>query len=721
MDPRHNNPETQRHRDQESKPEAGDGGTEDTLEVAEDDGNGEYEDDFEDYEEDFEEFEEDKEEEDEKEEEELREAERKMSPRSRRELEAIQRAMEKENELVSAARSTSSTRESQSSNRASTDSERKSRTYSRVIDFTSAREREINQQAVHKQKKRAAELLRLIELDLSVTECLLDLPPVREYDLYIRSYGTANTRQAYVQCNEDNVERDTQTDDADTTDKWTQHPPETSAASGGTRDSQNASGESVTRTTTDSKRLTAFLRSATQVMAVLLEENIAESNSVKKLQSQTHTHSFSDGCVHLNTKLKILQGRQVTLLHFSQTQTHTLLSVHAPRSGSSHVTLNSRSLICVWNIWEPSTPQRILVYEAEVRSCCLSPGKAALVFCGTDVGSVLVWDLREPSGSHPRVTVCEEEWTLRHPTYSTDAVLVGAGHFSPVVSVEPVLANLGAGLKDPLLPDQDESLGVSFQLGTLDESGLLNLWVVVELSKADDSGSQTDLGLRPGGKVKLLHSSSLQTTPRVDEGVIGVTSHLSFVLKFLPSDSNHFFIGSNNGLVRHGTRHGLRAVPKLYRSQHGERPAQVTSLEFCPNGEPFFLAGCSDGSVRLHALAREDAVCEWAVSSGHAVAVQCVQFSPTRCSVFCALDSASVLHIWDLTQKDDAPLITHDLHADPALALGVFGDATRQNPYSGIVLARHSGSVDIHFLLSSLTLPHASDPEKLRSLAHDTL
>lgn len=82
-------------------------------------------------------------------------------------------------------------------------------------------------------RKRAAELLRLIELDFSVTECLLDLPPVREYDLYIRSYGTANTRQAYVQCNEDNVERDTQTEDADTTDKWTQHPPETSAASGG--------------------------------------------------------------------------------------------------------------------------------------------------------------------------------------------------------------------------------------------------------------------------------------------------------------------------------------------------------------------------------------------------------------------------------------------------------------------------------------------------------
>ncbi|KAK3545846.1 hypothetical protein QTP70_016053 [Hemibagrus guttatus] len=895
-----------------------------------------------DYEEDFEEFDEDKEQEEEEEvrEDERREVKRELSPHSRREVEAIQRAMEKENELLSAAHST---QESEISIRASADSEsrlRNSRTYSRVIDFTAARQREINQQASDKQKKRSAELLRLIDLDFSVTECLLDLPPVREYDLYIKSYGMANTQQAYVQCNEDNIERDAQTDETDVTDKWTQHPPESSVACGGPQVSQNASDETVTRTTVDSKRLAAFLRSATQVMAVLLEENMAESNAVKKLQSQTHTHSFSDGCVQLNTKLNLLQGRQVTLLHFSQTQTHTLLSVHALHSGSSDVTLDSKTLICVWNIWEPSTPQRILVYEAEVRSCCFSPGKSTLVFAGTDVGSVLVWDLREPSGSHSHISVCEEEWTLRHATFSTDAVLSGAGHFSPVVSVEPVLVNVGAGLRDPLSPDQEESLGLSFQLGSLDENGLLNLWVVVELPKADDSGSQTDLGefnsvltvpflssllcphsslcpscpyfsvltlfflssilcphcvllvftlhcvlpvltslsslcpscphssvltlhcvlpvltplsslftvsflsslltvsflsslltvsflssllnvsflssllsvsflssllcphcvhpvltpqcvfpvltphcvlpvltplsslcppcppsslcppcppsslcppcshsllcpscllsslclscplssvltvsfsgLRPGGKVKLLHSSSLWTTPRMDKGVLGVTSHLSFVLKFLPSDSNHYFIGSNMGLVRHGTRHGLRAVPKLYRPKGGEKPADVTALEFSPTGEPFFLVGCSDGSVRLHALVCDEAVCEWTVGSGHG-SVQCVQSSPTRCSVFCALDSTSVLCIWDLTQRDESPFITQDLHTDPASAMAVFGDASKQNPYSGIALAKHSGRLEVHFLLPSLTLPQASDAEKLHSLTRDTL
>lgn len=36
-----------------------------------------------------------------------------------------------------------------------------------------------------------------------------------------------------MQCNEDDVERGTQTEETDMMDKWTQHPPETGAACGG--------------------------------------------------------------------------------------------------------------------------------------------------------------------------------------------------------------------------------------------------------------------------------------------------------------------------------------------------------------------------------------------------------------------------------------------------------------------------------------------------------
>ncbi len=39
--------------------------------------------------------------------------------------------------------------------------------------------------------------------------------------------------QAYVQCNEDNADRDIQTEEIEVCEKWTQHPPEHSGACGG--------------------------------------------------------------------------------------------------------------------------------------------------------------------------------------------------------------------------------------------------------------------------------------------------------------------------------------------------------------------------------------------------------------------------------------------------------------------------------------------------------
>lgn len=60
------------------------------------------------------------------------------------------------------------------------------------------------------------------------------------------------------------------------------------------------------------------------------------------------------------------------------------------------------------------------------------------------------------------------------------------------------------------------------------------------------------LGLRPGGKVKLLHSSSVQTTERLSQDIMACGPPASLQLKFLPSDSNHYFIGTNMvGVVLH--------------------------------------------------------------------------------------------------------------------------------------------------------------------------
>uniref|UniRef100_A0A673AYC8 WD repeat domain 60 n=1 Tax=Sphaeramia orbicularis TaxID=375764 RepID=A0A673AYC8_9TELE len=674
-----------------------------------------------DYEEDFEEMDESAN--DSEEERQLSEEKEELSDKRREEIKAIQRAMDEENERMGTAQSRQSPiREEEDRPKWSRGSEKnQSKTSQRgkFINFVAAKQREINKKVATQQKKRSTELLRLIDLDFSVTSSLLDLPPVNEYDMYIRNFGTANTKQAYVQCNEDNADRDIQTEEIELCEKWTQHPPEHYGACGDPNLTQDPQNRTVNEINFDSKRLTAFLLSASQVMVVLLEEDQAERESLRKLQSQTDTLSFSDGSLQLNTKLPFLYGRSISLIHFSQVQRHTMMSVHKPTTKPSAVRLDSCTVICIWNIWEPSKPQKILVYESEVLCCCFSPGKAILVFAGTSVGSVVLWDLREQACNHYRITIGEDEWTLRQPSFSTDAVMAGSGHLSSVTSVEVVPSAIAGGLRPevPLLASEEESTGLSFQLASLDESGVLNFWVVVELPKANESGSQTDLGLRPGGKVKLLHSSSLLTTERVSQREATKTGPLQTLqLKFLPSDSNHFFIGTNMGIVSHGTSHGLRALPKFYRfHEGGVRPVDVNSISFSPFRQHLFLVGCGDGSIRLHVVSYEQPLTEWNnLTAGEPVVS--VQWAQTRSTVFCVLDAASNFHIWDLLKNETEPVVTERINADRVTAMATFGDSGQQNTYSGVALAHESGKIEIQYFTKNLTVPSPAEDEKLECL-----
>ncbi|XP_045566645.1 cytoplasmic dynein 2 intermediate chain 1 isoform X5 [Salmo salar] len=685
-----------------------------------------YEEDFEAYEEDFEDVD-DSEGEDEKQtrSHEEKEEREEISSQRREEIEAIQRAMDEENERVGSTQPRLSTEEDDRPKR-SRDSETpqsKVSQHGRFMDFVAAKHREVSKKVASKQKKRSTELLRLIDLDYSITFSLLDLPPVSEYDMYIKNFGTTNTKQAYVQCNEDNTDRDIQTEEIEMSEKWTQHPAERNVGCGGPKLSHEASDESVTKLSIDSQRLATFLRSASQVVAVLLEEDRAEKQSLKKLRTQADTLSFSDGCLQLNTKLPFLYGRQISLVQFSQVQRQTMLSVHSPSAKPSAVRLDSKTIICIWNIWEPSRPQKILVYESEVHCCCFSPGKATLVFAGTSVGSVVLWDLREHASAHYTLRIGENDWTLRHPTFSTDAVLAASGHMSSVSSVEAVPATVAEGLRPelPLFASDEESSGLSFQLASLDGNGVLNLWVVLELPKANDAGSHTDLGLRPGGKVKLLHSSTVLTaSERSSTRDAKKTTLLqTLLLKFLPSDSNHFFIGTNMGLVNHVTSHGLKAPPKFYRPQVvGFRLVDVTSIDFSPFGEPIFLVGCGDGSVRLHTVLSEQPLMEWASSTAGQPVVS-VQWAQTRPTVFCVLDAASYLHIWDLLEKDFEPVITEKIDADRVTAMAVFGDPAKQNTYSGISLATQSGKIEMQYFSKRFTVPESADLEKLQIMMQE--
>ncbi|XP_034985670.2 cytoplasmic dynein 2 intermediate chain 1 [Zootoca vivipara] len=689
-----------------------------------------YEDDFEDYEDDFDDIDDEDEDEggdgqdQEKEERETKEKVRKIPVAKNAEIEAIQKAINAENEKIETflpkQRENPKGREKELKIEGQ-ESPARSPVSGKFIDFQTAKQRQSIRKIASEQKKRSVELLRLIDLDFSVTFCLLDLPPVNEYDMYIRNFGKINTKQAYVQWNEDNLDRDVQTDEIETQEKWTQHPGETALVSGGPKSSSDVS--SLTPKI-DSQRLASFLRSACQVIEVLLEEDQVATQPRRNLRSRPSSLSISDRCFQLNTNLPFLNGRRVSCLHISQGQRQALLSVHGFPEKSNDLPLDSKYIICVWNVWQPSSPQKLLFCESQVTCCCFSPSKATLVFAGTIDGSVLVWDLREDSRLHHCMKVNETDWTFRSPTFSTDGVFASVNHTCSVLTVEPVSTSVfkeqNCGLS--YLSSQEEMLGLSFQIASMDENGTLSLWVVVELQKGDLAGSQSDLGLIPGGKIKLVHSSTVQLNCRFcsrDSVLMKVPQTLN--IKFLPSNPNHFVVGTDIAIVSHGTRHELRIPPRWFKPQQGApRSTRVNAIDFSPFGKPIFLVGCSDGSIRLHQMTSELPLMQWNNSTSGQPIIS-LQWALTRPAVFFVLDAMSVVYIWDLLENDLAPVAKQPIWSDKVITMAVLGEPEKPSGLLGIALAKESGTIDIKYVKKKWALPQPEESEKLNLLLQQAL
>ncbi|KAM6209370.1 cytoplasmic dynein 2 intermediate chain 1 [Sarcoramphus papa] len=584
------------------------------------------------------------------------------------------------------------------------------------MDFQMANQRQSSRSMASKQKKRSSELLPLIDLDFSVSLSLLDLPPVNEYDMYIRNFGKMNTKQAYVQCNEDSLERDIQTEEVEMLEKWTQHPGESALVSGGPINSQDMSVNGPLTPKIDSQRLANFLRSACQVIAVLLEEDQVATQPRWKLRSRQTSLSISDSCFQLNTNQPFLHDRKISCLYVSQVQRQTLLSVHGLREKAGVGLLNRKSIICVWNIWQPSSPQKVLIGDSEVICCCFSPSKTTLVFAGTIDGSLLVWDLREDSRMHPHMMISETDWTFRVPTFSTDGILNSVNHTSPIVAVEPVSTSLytDQNFGFSSLSYQEETSGPPFQIASMDENGILNMWVVVELQKVDLAGSQTDLGLIPGGKVKLVHSSTMELNNSLFPKDVRQRMPQTLAIKFLSSNPNHFIVGTNIGLVGHGTRHDLKVLPKVFRPQEsGLRSISINAIDFFPFGKPLFLVGCSDGSIRLHQMTSEYPLMQWNDST-NGQPIIALQWALTRPAVFFVLDASSNIYIWDLLENDLLPVAKQTIPSENVVTMALLGEPEKRNGLLGIVLAKESGQIDIQYVKKKWALPQPEESEKLQ-------
>ncbi|XP_065920672.1 cytoplasmic dynein 2 intermediate chain 1-like isoform X2 [Dysidea avara] len=602
-----------------------------------------------------------------------------------------------------------------------------------IVNFVAAKQQAISKKAAAKTKKRGEELLRLIELDIVVFN-ILDMPPLSEYELYMRNFGSEDTRQVSCQTGEDSTAREAQTDGITTMDRWVQWPPEDLKGWGCDNkddDDDITTSNDVTNnllSDKDAMGLTRFLQSASQVMCVLLAENIQQFGAKDQQVNITEQLSFSAGCVRVPSTQSFLAGRHANSLHFSQSHGNLLLTgfTSHPKTKAQHEGgLQSKGIVCVWNTGDLSQPLNVLISEPHPSCCCFSPLKASLVFAGSDDGSVVLWDLREPVSMHTHQVIQQSakySWTPRVPTFITAGL--SSYHSVPICSISPLSVQEDQLRYSSKSPVTEDNQGLSFQVATLDHSGRLNIWVIVEVNNPDPSGSEGDLGLAPGGRVKLvrtatvLASSFLPRSSTIDDRDVLFTA-----MAFHPHNANHCYIGCDEGAVLHTIRYGKRSIPSQYTSELGNI-TKVTSISFSPWQTDHFLVGCLDGSIRLHHIHREKPLLCWTQSTQGA-AVQWLHWSNHRPAVFMVVDDTSRLWVWDLLTFDSGPVMESNVcggmtgSKSTLMYCSLSHNATGWKPR--LVISYSDGSCEIHYLNQYLSKQQENEEQRFADLLNSII
>ncbi len=455
-----------------------------------------------------------------------------------------------------------------------------------------------------------------------------------------------------------------------------------------------------------------------QVIEILLQENLLECNY--SYTNESDRTKFGNGTKSIHP-YDFLVGRSITCVSFADTHTHLLLVAYSPSRGNSWH-LKERSLLCIWDLNNPSKVSKVLICDGIASVCTFSSGLSSIVLCGTTEGTINLWDLREPVSLH-----FDEESArygvssgLRTPTYTT-ASQCKEGDTSEDHSSEIV--------KIVLLGDKSNK-EPTFQIASLDDRGLLNIWVVMELKSGDVAGSEVDLGIGIGGKWKLSLVSSINVLDSSIDTIGPVTSDLVTY----PDDYTRFLVGTHSGKILQAVRFGNPLYTK-YFSPPSASIGSVTCLSASPFSPKHFIASFACGFVSIYSIMNRQPIISFAIekekesesknsddkggrSSKWACGVELVRqvaWSKTRPCVFFVLESSSIFSIWDLKDNDQYPVLRenmYNVYSQNVLSFALSNVNSRAGrPY--VSFSFENGAVVTHAISTKFTAPWAKEEEWL--------
>lgn len=411
---------------------------------------------------------------------------------------------------------------------------------------------------------RGKQILQMIKLDV-VEWSLFECTPVA-YEEFIRIHGKINTRQTYTQTNEDNLSVEVQTEDIESRSMWTQFPVvcRSDLKTGEdikmfTRELIGVGGEDaepVERGSHDILQLNEFLSNAGKLMLALLEGKASHVDT--SLDVNEVPMPFSDQTIKLSVaNVNFLSNRPVTMIRYSEISSRILLTVHEPAdedietAASEFVT--DCCIGCRWNVGEPSRPTKIFYSSSNISACCFHPTNYNIVFAGLEDGSISLWDLGEDEDYHRRVLDNDKKinWVVRSPTFNT------GGSFEETSSKIVALTVMSKVESET----DGKSKFMPIQICSLDEDGSCVVWSVL---KNFEGSLSNHLGQSWWGKLKLVKSHEV---PMYLDKHFKLNNFRGFTdVKIDSLDTDCLYVASNVNRVLHATRIGKKPQPLGYNA-----------------------------------------------------------------------------------------------------------------------------------------------------------
>ncbi len=182
---------------------------------------------------------------------------------------------------------------------------------------------------------------------------------------------------------------------------------------------------------------------------------------------------------------------------------------------------------------------------------------------------------------------------------------------------------------------------------------------MVELKNVDLAIFETDLGLLPGGKLKLVKNSQI-TLDNLIRTPSGKIPFQTLCMNASITNVNDFYVATNVGQIVHINRKGSTFSSSLLKSDIQNGLVYVNCVSFHHDLQEIFLAGYGNGEIRLYHINYMTPIKTWLLGCNNNKIKQ-IEWLQCRSSAFLVIDESDNLYMWDLLQDDTQSIFSKEI------------------------------------------------------------